>query len=418
MSADNFSGSDLLFSAPMDDQGLRIKVIGVGMAGSNTVDHLRLHFDGYAKLAVVDTDSKTLGASMLQEKLLIGRSITRGLSTGGEAAIGRKVAESETEVLRKMCEGVDMVCIVTGASGGLGGGLAPYLAEQAFSAGALVMCFAYLPFSHEGARRLKQSEEALAQLREACHAVIPLPNDLLLQEIDETASVLDAFSIANEWVARGIQAITSMISSQGLINIDFASLRKAFEKRGGKTLFGLGYAEGDNFVEDALRSLDQCPLLHLPDSKFVRKTDSLLVSLQGGADLSMTAVQKIMEHLTDKYSSKDNTLLGVVVDGELGKSLRITVVGTTETGGAKVFKPTAFSKVPAAHGGSSSPIKPVAKPSKSSSKSKPEDQEEFFFTDEQEHRGVFQLTEANLNNDGQDLDVPTYLRRGIKIQLN
>lgn len=417
MSVDNFSGSDSLFSASMEDQGLRVKVIGVGMAGSNTVDHLRLNFPGDARLAVVDTDSKTLGVSMLQEKLLIGRSITRGLSTGGEAAIGRKAAEAETEALRKMCEGVDLVCIVTGASGGMGGGLAPYLAEQAFNAGALVMGFAYLPFSHEGARRLKQADEAVAMLRETCHAVIPLPNDLLLQEIDETASVLDAFSIANEWVARGIHAITSMISSQGLINIDFASLRRAFEKRGGKTLFGLGYAEGENFVEAALESLDQCPLLHLPDSKFVRKTDSLLVSLQGGVDLSMTAVQKIMEHLTEKYSSKDNTLLGVVVDSELGKTLRITVVGTTDTGGARVFKPTAFSKVPAAHGESASPAKPMAKGAKTSVKIKPEDQEEFLFASEQEHRGVFKQTEENLN-EGQDLDVPTYLRRGIKIQLN
>ncbi|MDX2109481.1 MAG: cell division protein FtsZ [Verrucomicrobiota bacterium] len=423
MSAENFGGNHPMFDSPMNDQGLRIKVIGVGMAGSNTVDHLRLNHANEIKLAVVDTDNKTFGSSTLQEKLLIGRSVTRGLSAGGEAEIGRKAAEADREQLTKMVEGFDIIFIVSGLSGGTGSGAATVLAEAAFDSGAIVIAFALLPFSHEGSRRIKQAEETLIHLRGICHAVIPLPNDVLLQEVSEDASVLDAFAVANDWVARGVQGICGMISTNGLINVDFATLRKAFERRGGKTLFGIGFGEGPEYIKQALASLDLCPLLHLPDNKYIRKADTLLVSLMAGTDLPMNAVNSIMEQLTEKFGSKENTILGAVIDSEMKQSLRICVFGTTDVGTTKVYRPTErieraiAARAQQSHSQPSASI-PANKPNIAPSKSpKPgEDQEEFTFSSNEEQRGLFSKTDANLH-DGNDLDVPTYLRQGIKIQL-
>ncbi len=413
MSAENFRGPNPMFDTSFNDQGLRTLLIGVGMAGSNTVDHIRLNAgETKVRLAVVDTDSKTLANSMLQDKILLGRSVSRGLSAGGEAEIGRKAAEADRSALQKLCQGQDLVFLVAGASGGTGAGASTVVAEAAFDSNALVIAFVYMPFSHEGNRRVRQAEEALVNLRGICHAVIPLPNDVLLQEIEEDASVLAAFAVANDWVARGVQAISSMISCNGLINVDYATLRKALEKRGGKTLFGLGQGEGPDYIQKALNDLYLCPLLHLPDNKNFRKADNLLVSLTAGTDLPMTAVQKIMEELTKKFDSKDNTVLGATIQSEIKQILKICVLGTNDIGHTRLYRPSAKiertilhrtqQSVPAASIPANQPIA--------------QEQEEFMFFTGEEQRGVFSKTEANLH-DGCDLDVPTYLRRGIKIQL-
>src|SRR5690606_2508770 len=147
----------------------------------------------------------------------------------------------------------------------------------------------------EGARRQKQADEALTLLREHCHAVIALPNDVLLQQVDENATVMEAFEVANEWVNRGVRAIWSMIFDEGLINVDFATLRSAFRFRGGKTLFGTGRGEGEDYVNKALADLEVCPLLHLPELRYTRKVDALIVHINAGPELSLTQINQIMQ---------------------------------------------------------------------------------------------------------------------------
>ncbi|MFI5335510.1 MAG: cell division protein FtsZ, partial [Opitutales bacterium] len=290
---------------PLQDLSARplaLKLIGVGGGGSNAVDRLKLENLARLQLAVVNTDLKALNASPVPDKILLGATVTRGLSAGGDPALGRAAADADRDKLAELVGGADLVFLVAGLGGGTGSGAAPVLAELAADAGALVIAFVTLPFSFEGGRRRKQAEEALAELRASCHAVIPLSNDLLLQEGSEQTSMLDAFTHADVWIGRGVKSIWGLLTRTGLINLDFATLRQAFQQRGGKTLFGLGVGEGDAAASAAFTDLQNCPLLQAPET--VRKADRLLVSITGGADLGLARVNELMTAVTGEFGKE------------------------------------------------------------------------------------------------------------------
>lgn len=413
-----------MIQSSWEDNHTRIKIIGVGGAGTNAVDRLKLDNLDSVHLAVMNTDGQSVGMSPISEKVLLGRGVTRGLSTGGEAEVGRKAAREDRELLRKMVEGVDLLFILAGLGGGTGSGAAPVLAEIAAEAGALVIAFVTMPFSREGARRNKQAEDALVSLRKNCHAVISLPNDVLLQQIDEDATLMEAFGIADDWINQGVRSIWSMIFQTGMINVDFATLKRAFNERGGKTLFGTGYAKGEDFVARALQDLEICPLLHLPENKYIKRPDSLIVNITGGPDLTMSKVNEVMEYVSDKFGNREDLVMGATIDGSMHQSLRITVIGTT------ALNSKGFGSVPSATSESNKQLEEKARVSSGrseelagrftdkepkKSKLKPP-QEEFDFDTEALSRGVFEKTAENLY-EGEDLDVPTYLRRGIRIHL-
>ena len=249
---------DSLFVPPNDPQGaasdLKIKVIGIGGAGINAVDALQIEGPGDVRLAAVNTDAQTLGHRSIVEKRVIGASVTRGLGAGGEVDIGRAAAESDRAALAGMIAGVDLIILVVGLGGGTGSAVAPVIAELAEQTDALVLAFATLPFSFEGARRKRIAEESLGELRKRVHGLVPLPNDILLQEGEEDSTVLNAFAVADQWVGHGVKALCSILLKTGLINQDFSSLRSVFQHRGGKTLFSTGIA-GEDFVS---RALDSC----------------------------------------------------------------------------------------------------------------------------------------------------------------
>ena len=206
------------------------------------------------------------------------------------------------------------------------------MAEIAAETGALVIAFVTMPFSFEGGRRLKQAEEGLRALRSVCDAVIPLPNDMLLQEAAENETVLDSFARADEWIGRGVKSIWSMLFKTGLINLDFATLRQAFQQRGGKTLFGLGEGAGENAVADAIASLKLCPLLHTPE--FSRKADRLLVNIIGGADLTLPKVNELMTAITEQFGRDSHIIMGAVIDEDMPGRVEVCVIGTSDMGGA------------------------------------------------------------------------------------
>lgn len=408
---------DPLMDQQFPEGRIRIKIVGIGGAGTNAVDRLKLENLEQVHLAALNTDGQSLSSSPVNEKLLLGRGVTRGLSAGGEMDVGREAAESDAEMISKLFQGVDFVFILAGLGGGTGSGAAPVVARIASEQGALVMGFVTMPFSREGPRRIQQAEASLAEMRKICNAVISLPNDLLLQQIDENATVMEAFGIADNWINHGVRSIWSMIFQTGLINVDFASLKRALDTPGGKTLFGTGYGQGEDYVAKALRDLELCPLLHLPENRYLKRTDSLIVNITGGPDLTMSKVNEVMEYVAEKFSCKDSMVLGAVIDGSMSQSLRITVLGMTEINAAlkKGFKP-----VPSA----SQPQKPafnahsrdMTSSTRWSKKKTASEQEEFSFPQEEDQRGVFEKTGPNYY-DGEDLDVPTYLRRGIKIAL-
>ena len=423
MQSENFSNPNKMFSGEVNDETIRIKIIGIGGAGNNAVDRIKLDHLDEVDLAVVNTDSKVLSTSLLEEKVMIGREITRGLSAGGDADIGKRAAESDRDQFLQLVNGIDLVFIIAGLGGGTGSGAAPVLAEIAANQEALVIAFVTLPFTNEGIRRHNQAEESLAQLRDLCHAVIPLPNDILLQQVDDSATVLDAFTLADEWIYRGVHSIWSMIKKTGLINVDFATLRNAFENRGGKTLFGLGYGEGGNYVDKAFDDLKLCPLLHTPE--FSKRADSLIVNVYGGTDLTMNKVNEIMTVVGDQFGSKDNIVLGAYIDESMQQKLSITVLGTTNLDGIRrrypavkpAFEPMKQAQNPKSKTRKEELYSPAVHESKiNDHNDRKKNQKEFMFSGEDEQRGYFNKTDRNFY-EGEDLDVPTYLRRGIKINL-
>ncbi|HMD60865.1 MAG TPA: cell division protein FtsZ, partial [Opitutaceae bacterium] len=180
----------------LGDRSVAIKLVGVGGAGSNAVDRLKMESLDRLRLAVVNTDHQALSSSPVQDKVLIGMGTTRGLGAGGDPELGREAAEADREKIADVVKDCDLVFLIAGMGGGTGGGASPVVAEIAAEQGALVIAFVTLPFSFEGGRRLKQAEEGLAALRRVCDAVIPLPNDILLQEAADNETVLDSFSRA------------------------------------------------------------------------------------------------------------------------------------------------------------------------------------------------------------------------------
>jgi cell division protein FtsZ len=458
-SFDSFSEIPLPFSVDLlTDRRIAIKVIGLGGAGANAVDRLKMENLDRLQMAVLNTDAQALAASPVQDKVLFGATVTRGLGAGADPDLGRQAAEADRDKIAAIVKDCDLVFLIAGMGGGTGSGAAPTVAEVAAEQGALVISFVTLPFSFEGGRRAKQADEGLAALRKVCDAVIPLPNDLLLQEAAEGETALDSFARADEWIGRGIKSVWSMLFRTGLINLDFATLRQAFHTRGGKTLFGLATGAGADPVADALDNLKLCPLLATPE--FARKADRLLVNIVGGTDLTLPKVNEIMSAVTEQFGRDAHVIMGAVIDENCQGRVELTVLGTSDTG-SRIYAPrrgpaaraakaaAAVAPAPAepellpvVEGGAASrpvsraaaaeaPVPAAPAPASSggffgdvfgavsrgrkSVAAAPVAQNEFTFG-EHETRGTFEKSDRNLF-EGADLDVPTYLRHGLKLHL-
>jgi cell division protein FtsZ len=416
-----FSEQDPLVEGHFPEGGLRIKIIGIGGAGTNAVDRIKLEDLEQVHLTVVDTDSQVLASSPVEESFLLGATVTNGKSAGGSLDKGRMAAEADREELQRLVEGVDLVFLLSGLGGGTGSGAAPVIAELAASSGALVIAFTALPFQREGASRVARAKTSLEALRKNCHAVITLPNDLIFEQVDENATLMEAFAMADKWIKLGVHSIWSMLFNTGLINVDFSTLQSALAEPGGKTLFGTGYGKGEDSVQQALADLESCPLLHLPDAGFIKDTDQLIVNLTGGPDLTMSMVNQVMDEVSNKFGCRNSMVMGASIDGSFYNQLRVTVMGTVR--GINATK--GYAPVPAA---SIAPNEPVAPPLKKpvTAEIVPEEpislimdapakeQKEFAFPRQDENRGTFEKTSRNLY-EGVDLDIPTYLRRGMKL---
>jgi cell division protein FtsZ len=406
----------------LTDRTIAIKLVGVGGAGSNAIDRLKMDNLERLQLAVINTDFQALSSSPVQDKVLIGGAVTHGLGAGGDPELGREAAEADREKIAAVVRDCDLVFLLAGMGGGTGSGAAPVVAEVAAEQGALVIAFVTMPFSFEGGRRLKQAEEGLVGLRRVCDAVVPLPNDVLLQECGTNTGVLEAFARADEWIGRAVRSIWSMLFRTGLINLDFATLQQVFQARGGKTLFTLGSGEGPQAAAQAVESLKSCPLLHA--TEFTRRADRLLVNIIGGTDLTMPMVQELMTAVTEQFGKDSHVFMGAVIDESMQQRLEVCVLGTTDIGsrspaqrrllaGARGSQ-TPFPKPAPPKAVTTTPVAPNGPPAPAAPAPAVE-QNEFSFN-EVESRGFFDKTDRNLF-EGQDLDVPTYLRKGIKIGI-
>lgn len=418
--------TDTLFDQGTAQADLKIKIVGVGGAGTNAVNGLKLDDLGDVRLAAINTDAQALNQSPLAEKLVIGRSVTRGLGAGGEVEIGRAAAESDRNAIARMIGDMDLIILVVGLGGGTGSAAACVVAEVAAKTDALVLAFATLPFSFEGARRKRIAEESIGELRQLVHGLIPLPNDVLLQEGEEDTSVLNAFAVADRWIGRGVNSLCAMLLKTGLINQDFSSLRSVFQDRGGKTIFGTGTATGGDFVKDALEDLFICPLLHLGDRP--AQLDRILVNVIGGADLGIAKVNEIMTQVTKRFGSREDIVFGAVIDESRSQSLELCILGKAEMD-SFVPSQSDSNSLPAPKKTITTSLgleteisqdtkapRPVHRSKLRKQQASEVDQDEFTFIDADAQRGYFDKTDRNDYND-EDLDVPTFMRRGIKIKI-
>ena len=424
---------DSLFDGQNGPSDLKIKIIGVGGAGTNAVDGLRLDDLGDAgavQLAAINTDAQALANSPIPEKLVIGRTVTHGLGAGGEVDIGRAAAEADRAAITRLVGQMDLVIIVVGLGGGTGSAAAAVVAEVAAKTDALVLAFATSPFSFEGSRRKRIAEQSLGELRQLVHGLIPLPNDVLLQEGEEDTSVLNAFAVADRWIGRGINSLCAMLLKTGLINQDISSVRSVFRDRGGKTIFGTGSAEGGEYVEAALEELFICPLLHMGDRP--EQLDRIIVNLVGGTDLGIAKVNSIISQVSKRFNSREDIVFGAVIDESRSQGLEICVLGKSEMERPAPVealqskpKPRVSSTVGSQPGelGLETEIVKQATPPRAVHKSKLRkkessdiSQDEFLFVEANTQRGYFEKTDQNLYKD-EDLDVPTFMRRGIKIKI-
>jgi cell division protein FtsZ len=414
--------SHSLSSVDSEQAPVRIKVIGAGGAGTNAIGKLDLVGLQGIGLAAINTDAQALDQSPVIEKLVIGRKITRGLGTGGDLEIGKAAAEADREAIAALIGDVELIILVVGLGGGTGSAAASVIAEVAARTDALVLAFATLPFTFEGARRKEIAASCIGELRQLVHGLIPLPNDVLLQEGDEDTSVLNAFAVADQWIGRGIHSISATLLKTGLINQDISSLRSVFQGRGGKAIFGTGIARGGDYVKDALSDLFLCPLLHLGDRP--GQLDRLFVNLIGGTDLGIAKVNEIVGEIGKRFGSREEIVFGAIIDASRERGLEICVLGKAEMDVARVAAPEPAPRQAVTTGlgleteisRDSRPPRPVHR-SKLSRKKKPDmDQDEFTFLEIDEQRGYFEKTDRNDYN-GEDLDVPTYLRRGIRIKI-
>ncbi|MDD5213648.1 MAG: cell division protein FtsZ [Candidatus Gracilibacteria bacterium] len=301
----------------------RIKVIGVGGAGSNAVNRMIDSGLEGVEFIAINTDAQALYNSNAPKKINIGKAVTRGLGAGANPEQGKKAREESTEEIKAALEGADMVFITCGLGGGTGTGAAPVIAEIAKQLGALTIGVVTKPFSFEGQRRSAQSVDGFNKLREKVDTLITIPNDKILTIIDKRTPLLDAFSIVDEVLNQGVQGVSDLITQPGLINVDFADVRSVMQNAG-SALMGIGYGSGDNRAVEAARSAIDSPLLELS----IAGAKGILFNITGGTDLSMYEVDEAARIITESVDTDANIIFGATINEHYTGEIKITVVAT------------------------------------------------------------------------------------------
>ena len=428
--------------APVLKKEFLIKVIGVGGAGGNAVAHLAPQRFNGVSFAVLNTDSAALAQNRVATKINLGCKSMRGLGAGGDPERGRAAAEEDIEQIRALCEGSDVVFVVAGLGGGTGTGAGPVAARVAKEAGALVLAIVMLPFECEGSRRQRQALLGLHELKAAVDGVICLPNQRIFKLIDEKTSLLQAFQIGNEFVAQTILAIWRLLARPGLINVDFADLCAVTRGRHAESSLVTAHAAGENRAREVIEKLLAHPLTD--GGQILAEAASALVCIAGGPDLTMHEVTRVME-LISRHCESAHIIMGAAIDEELKNGLMVTVVAAPKAGSAleaggrmpgrapdaSALDAELESQLTEMSGPTRPPWRFVAPPPEST----PENTEQLLKQQsgasarqrkqasrlrqgqlplEIISKGRFEQSEPTIYH-GQDLDVPTYIRRGIAL---
>jgi len=298
-----------------------IKVVGVGGGGVNAVNRMIERGLKGVEFIAVNTDAQALLMSDADVKLDIGRELTRGLGAGADPEIGRRAAEDHAEEIEQALSGADMVFVTAGEGGGTGTGGAPVVARIAKSVGALTVGIVTKPFGFEGKRRQAQAEEGVASLREEVDTLIVVPNDRLLEISDRTISMIQAFETADHILLAGVQGITDLITTPGLINLDFADVKSVMQDAG-SALMGIGSSRGADRAIKAAELAVASPLLETS----IEGAQGVLMSIQGGSNLGLYEINDAAKLVEEAVHPDANIIFGAVIDDSLGDEVRVTVI--------------------------------------------------------------------------------------------
>jgi cell division protein FtsZ len=302
----------------------RIKVVGVGGGGNNAISRMmEANLKGIDFIAI-NTDAQDLHHCKVPEKLHIGKNLTRGLGAGMNPDVGRQAAEENKDELQDILKNSDMVFVTCGLGGGTGTGAAPIIAEAAREAGALTVAVVTKPFAFEGLQRKKIAEEGLKNLKNQVDTIITIPNDKILSAIDKKILLLDSFKIADDILLQGVQGISDLITTPGIVNVDFADV-KAIMENTGPSLMGIGRASGENRATEAAKQAINSPLLELS----IDGARGVLFNVSGGADLTMMEINEAADVITESIDPDAKVIFGAITDESLKKGeIKVTVIAT------------------------------------------------------------------------------------------
>jgi len=419
----------------MPPKRIAITICGVGGAGCNALEQIAQAAMGEARLFALNTDAQALERCEAPQKLVLGAARARGLGAGGDPAVGRAAAEEDVEKLREMVAGSDLVFVIAGLGGGTGTGAAPVLARVAREAGALVLGVATMPFDFEGGRRHRQAELGLQHFKAAADAVICLPNQKVFQQLAEKTGMQEGMKIINGVLADGLRAIWQLLTQTGLINVDFADLCSVLRERHAASSFATAEAAGENRCDQITQKLFAHPLLD--EGQLLAACDAALVSIIGGPDLTMTEVSKVMEPI-NRQAENAHVIFGAVIDQSFAGRLSVTLIasrGNPESDkGLKVLPPPDKSEREETKlqlldpGGATRRASRYVAPAPEWTEERKEaafqrqsgrnrkrmSRQQTELALEIVPKGRFDQSEPTIHH-GEDLDVPTYVRRGVAL---
>lgn len=301
----------------------RIKVVGVGGAGSAAINRMVEAGITGVDFIAINTDAQALHHSKANQKVHIGKETSKGLGVGADPQLGQKAAEESLEEIEKAVAGADMVFVTIGAGGGTGSGAGYIVAKAAQDAGALVVGFATKPFAFEGEKRRRNADIAIEKLSRNVDTLIVVPNDKLLQTIDRRTPLLEAFKVADDVLRQGVQGISDLITVHGLVNLDFADVKTVMQSAG-TALMGIGRASGENRAIEAAQQSISSPLLEVS----IDGARGILFNVIGGLDMSMHEINTVAETITGAADEEANIIFGATINPELEGELIVTVVAT------------------------------------------------------------------------------------------
>lgn len=304
-----------------------IKVIGVGGGGGNALNHMvstQSEDVGSVEFFSVNTDAQVLRSSSVRNTIQIGATVTKGLGAGANPNVGHQAAEEDRDALTNMITGADMVFIAAGMGGGTGTGAAPVIAEIAKSQGALTVAIVTKPFSFEGRKRSGYAEQGIKELAKHVDSLIIIQNDKLLKVLPKNVKFSEAFGVANDVLRNAVLGITDMITTEGVVNVDFADVKKVMSEMG-RAMMGTGVAEGENRAENAAKEAVASPLLEDVDLSGAK---GILVNISSGYDIELAEVNTIVDYVTSFADNDADIIFGAAYFPEMEGKIRVTLVAT------------------------------------------------------------------------------------------